>query len=119
MSRNATTESLGPLFAKPKAPPENRHPHSGIALRKLAEEGGILPRKVAIASVLAQQGPLADREVQEILGLRERNGVSPRIGEMRDDRLIAEVGSKKIGRYKSRIVSLTAAGLQWLKEQTG
>lgn len=107
-------KDLGPLF---RPAPENRHPNSAIALQKLAEEGTWRTRKIAIAHVLDRLGPRADREIQEALGLRERNDVSGRISDMKKQRFVVEVGSKVIGGHPSRIVSLTAAGLAWLQQE--
>ena len=116
MSWNAK-EDLGPLFATP----ENRHPNSALALDKLAESGKLTTRRTQIACVLARYGPLADREIEALLptqGRRgERNDASPRISEMKRQHHVEEIGSKDIEGYTSRVVSLTAAGLAWLKEQ--
>lgn len=109
----------GPLFAKPKAPPENRHPHSGLALDKLAREGRIGARQKAILQVLGSMGPMPDREIQTALGLPERNSVSPRITELIRRRYVAETSSKLVRGHVCRVVSLTATGLAWLKEQNG
>jgi len=105
-------ESFG-LF---RPPPENRHPNSGIALEKLAREGKLNARSRSIMRILALRGPLADREIQEALLLPERNNVSPRISELIRRGFLAEVDSKIIGGHRSRVVMLTAAGLQWLRE---
>lgn len=105
---------LGPLF---RPPPENRHKHSGIALEKLAREDKLRPREKSIMRILALKGPMADRRIQLALLLPERNSVSPRITELIRRRFVVEVSSEIIEGHRSRVVSLTAAGLQWLREQ--
>ena len=52
-------------------------------------------RQVVLDVFKRKQAPLTDRQVQHILGIAEKNGVSPRITELKESGDLIEVGNIK------------------------
>lgn len=67
------------------------HENSLEAFRTLPRQG----RQAAILAVYAGGAWLTDREVAERLGCTDMNAVRPRISELVDDKVLAEVGTAK------------------------
>jgi predicted HTH transcriptional regulator len=52
-------------------------------------------RQAQIIDCIREHGPMTDRQIQERLGLRDMNQVRPRVTELREMRVLREVGSAR------------------------
>jgi hypothetical protein len=52
-------------------------------------------REIVLRVFKQKQAPLTDRQVQHILGIAEKNGVSPRITELKKAGALVEMGKMK------------------------
>lgn len=67
-------------------------------------------RKHVIAAVLEVFGPLSDRKIAHYMGFADLNAVRPRITEMKNKRVLKEIGVEvdPITKRKVRVVALVS-----------
>jgi hypothetical protein len=63
-------------------------------------------RNRSICELIAERGPLTDRQIQEALGFEEKNSVSPCITALRDKVVLVEVGKTRCMKF-NRLVRTT------------
>jgi len=81
----------GPLFAQVNKPIRSVHPNSPLSLADAVASGLITGRRGEVIEVVRTYGPVTDRQVKEILRLKDMNQVRPWITRCVQGRVFEEL----------------------------